>query len=162
MVYLPLEHSKQGRYTARGWILKTKWCICPWSIQNRAGTLSMHKGHCWGCEHGRKGIMTIINVPWRCLWRCGICFAKSSTCDSSKLQVSFLLARSLATGWLAGWLARPKITLHHHCGGWCNQQVKAYYVYPKLSQYTVTRMLTQCILLILAICIVGSRRSASS
>jgi hypothetical protein len=21
-------------------ILKTKWCICPWSIQNRAGTLS--------------------------------------------------------------------------------------------------------------------------
>jgi hypothetical protein len=23
-------------------ILKTKWCICPWSIQNRAGTLSIH------------------------------------------------------------------------------------------------------------------------
>jgi hypothetical protein len=25
---------------ALGWILKTKWCICPGSIPNRAGTLS--------------------------------------------------------------------------------------------------------------------------
>jgi hypothetical protein len=28
------------RAEALGWILKTKWCICPQSIQNRAGTLS--------------------------------------------------------------------------------------------------------------------------
>ncbi len=27
---------------ALGWILKIKWCICPRSIQNRAGTLSTH------------------------------------------------------------------------------------------------------------------------
>jgi hypothetical protein len=46
-----LFESPQDKYTifvlrirpraeALGWILKTKWCICPRSIQNRAGTLS--------------------------------------------------------------------------------------------------------------------------
>jgi hypothetical protein len=35
-IFVSCIHSQAK---AIGWILKTKWFICPWSIQNRAGTL---------------------------------------------------------------------------------------------------------------------------